>query len=72
MIIQVINKYLLLSDIEKTKPLLCGLDKDHPRLFANLDEEDHVYLYCIACNYKLIPGAELYSNIEKVVRELSE
>lgn len=72
MIIQVFNKYLLLSDIGKTKPLLCGLDNDHPRLFANIDENDNIYLYCLACEYKMIPGIELYSRIEKIVSELSE
>lgn len=71
MIIQVFNKYLLLSDEGKTKPLLCGLDKDHPRLFANIDENDDIYLYCLACDYRMIPGIELYSNIEKVVEGLS-
>lgn len=70
MIIQVINKYLILSDNDITIPIRCGIDNDHPRLFANMDDDDNIYLYCMACEYKLIPGIELYERIVTTLQSL--
>lgn len=68
------SKYYQLSLKNKTIPIKCELDSDHPILVPNLrtDENDNdtIYFYCLACNFKLYPGLELYNNIEFVLEEL--
>jgi len=38
-------------------------------LFANLSNEDGIYLYCLSCEYKKQIGLALYSRMEKEVNE---
>jgi len=72
MIIQVINKYLILSDSNITKPILCGLEPEHGRLYGSMDDKDSISLNCLACNYKMSPGIELYQKIEKILHSLEK
>lgn len=46
------------------------MDNDHPSLVPNLNDDDMIYLYCLACNFKLVPGQELYNNIEFILEEM--
>lgn len=68
------SKYYQYSLNNKVKPIPCGIDEDHPGLVPNLDidnnGEDVIYLYCLACNFKIFPGLELYNNIEFIIEEL--
>ena len=61
----------MLSDSNITKPILCGLDPEHGRLYGSMDSEDCITLFCLACDYKMSPGIELYQNIEKVLSTLN-
>lgn len=68
--IQVINKYLILSDDGITQPILCGMNPDHGRLYGSLDDNDVISLFCLGCDYRMMPGVELYERIEKVLSEI--
>lgn len=68
------KKYYQYSLENKVIAIPCGLDPEHPGLVPNLDIDiegnDIVYLYCLACNFKLYPGLELQNNIEFILEEL--
>ena len=61
MLIQVINEYQFMGSQGKFPPIMCAMDADHPQLACNLDKNDDVYMYCLACSYKLRPGIALYN-----------
>lgn len=56
MIIKIVRKYIELSQLGKTKPLLCEIDNDHGSLVPNVDFDDVCYLYCLACDFKRTLG----------------
>ena len=56
MIIHIVRKYLELSNNNTIPPVLCELDNDHGSLMPNLDENDEVFLYCLACEFKIHLG----------------
>lgn len=68
------SKYYQLSLKNKTTPIRCLIDSEHPPLVPNLDIDaegnDIIYLYCLDCNLKLRPGSEMYNNIEFILEEL--
>ena len=68
------SKYYQYSLKDKVLAIPCGLDSEHPGLVPNLKTDDEgndtIFLYCLACNYKLYPGLELYRNIEFILNEL--
>lgn len=68
------SKYYQYSLENKVKAIACGMDFDHPGLVPNLDVDedgsDIIFLYCLACTYKVYPGLELYRNIELILEEL--
>ena len=72
--IRVFSKYYQYSLKDKVLPIRCGLDPDHPTLVPNLKIDDNgndvIYLYCLACNFMMYPGLELYNNIEFILEEL--
>ena len=68
--IRVFSKYYQLSLENKVLPILCSIDDRDGILVPNLDEDDRVYLYCLACDFKMWPGLELYNNIQFVLEEL--
>lgn len=63
MLIQVINEYQFMASQGKFPAVLCVMDKDHGSLACNIDKNDDVYMYCLACSYKLRPGIALYSSM---------
>lgn len=70
--IRLFSKYYKLSLEDKVIPIQCGIDQFHPVMVPNIDEEDQIYLYCLACNFKIIPGTELYRNITECIDKLNE
>ena len=64
--LQIVSKYIALSEEGLVSKLECPLDQG--LLMPNLDEEDKIYLYCLSCDYKNIMGLEVYDRIKKSVR----
>lgn len=64
------SKYYQYSIKNKVIPLKCQMDSDHPILVPNITDDDKIFLYCLACNFKMYPGLELYNNIEFILEEL--
>lgn len=67
--IQYVSKYITLSEEGLVPRLECPMDQG--LLFSNLDSEDNIFLYCIACNYKKVVGIYLYDKIVKQVERLT-
>lgn len=67
-LIQEINEYQKLAVRGFFKPVGC-MDEDHPPLACNLDENDDVYMYCLACSYKLKPGWNMYETMKERVNQ---
>lgn len=69
------SKYYQLSLKNKTIPIRCKIDSEHPILVPNLDIDDAgkdiIYFYCLDCNFKLYPGLELYNKISLIVDRLN-
>lgn len=68
--IRVFSKYYKLSLENKVLPIRCSIDENDGILVPNLSDDDRVYLYCLACDFKMWPGQELYNNIEFILEEL--
>jgi hypothetical protein len=66
--IQYVSKYLSLSKEGLVPELLCPMDQGS--LLCNLDLEDSIYLYCLACEYKNYIGLEVYENLVKEVNNV--
>jgi len=64
--LQIVSKYIALSEEGLVSKLECPLDQG--LLMPNLDNEDDIFLYCLSCNYKNTMGLEVYDRIEKSVR----
>ena len=64
--LQIVSKYIALSEEGLVSKLECPLDQG--LLMPNLDNNDDIYLYCLSCNYKNTMGLEVYDRIEKAVR----
>ena len=67
--LQIVSKYIALSEEGLVSKLECPLDQG--LLMPNLDNEDDIFLYCLSCNYKNTMGLEVYDRIEKSVRSNS-
>lgn len=65
--IQEAHKYLNLVQLKMAKPILCPVDNEHLPLVSNIDEDDNVYFYCIACNTKLHPGEAMIKHLKLVI-----
>ena len=61
---QVVN-YVKLSEEGLVPEIKCPMDQG--LLYANIDDTDTVFLYCLACEYKKIIGVSLYSQMLKEV-----
>jgi hypothetical protein len=46
--------------------LTCGLP-EHGILYTGLDSEFKFYLYCLECNYKMFPGAQMIEDVINAV-----
>ena len=67
--LQIVSKYIALSEEGLVSKLECPLDQG--LLMPNLDNEDNIFLYCLSCDYKNTMGLEVYDRIEKSVRSNS-
>lgn len=56
MFIQVIRKYLEYTNNNILPPVLCQMDIDHGSLYPNMEHSEDVFLYCLACEYKIHLG----------------
>ena len=43
----------------------CPLDQG--LLFANVNFEDEIFVYCISCDYKKFIGLDLYKAMERII-----
>ncbi|NBU97724.1 MAG: hypothetical protein EBS19_05820 [Spirochaetia bacterium] len=59
------SKYLTLAKEGLVPSMDCPLDQG--LLFANMDINDEIFIYCISCNYKKYIGIKIYKNMEKVL-----
>jgi hypothetical protein len=66
MIINIVKEYLKLSKLNQVEPVLCE-NEEHGTLYANLDKNDKVFLYCLACKYKIKLGIDSLEDIIKSV-----
>lgn len=64
MLIQVLNEYQHLANEGHFPAIKCAMDGEHPILSCNMDKNDDVYMYCLACSYKLKPGSALYFSMK--------
>jgi hypothetical protein len=60
-----VSKYLTLAREGLVPSLDCPLDQG--LLFANIDMEDQIFLYCISCDYKKYIGTQLYNNMKRII-----
>lgn len=65
--IQVVSKYLTLSEEGLVPGLECPVDQG--LLLPNQDFDDNIYLYCLSCSYKNNMGLEVYDRIERAVKQ---
>jgi hypothetical protein len=63
--IQYVSKYIALSEEGLVSKMECPIDQG--LLYPNLDEEDNIYLYCLACDYSRTLGIEAYNKIMRMV-----
>lgn len=68
-LIQVLNEYQHLANLGYFEPIKCAMDEEHPILACNIDKNDDVYMYCLACTYKLKPGMNLYNATKDRIEE---
>jgi hypothetical protein len=67
MLIQVIKEYILLSKDNSVPPFLCEWESEHGLVYPNLDYDDRIYLYCLACDYKNYVGTETYELMKNLI-----
>lgn len=48
--------YQFLAENGFCEPVVCLNDIEHGSVLANVDENDNLYLYCLACTFKMQPG----------------
>ena len=63
--------YQFLSEKGYVEPLTCAIDSEHGQLFGNIDEDEKLYLYCVACEYKLKPGLAFSEIVRRKIKEVS-
>ena len=68
-LIQEINEYQKMASDGLFPPIMC-MDKDHPPLACNIDNNDDVYMYCLACSYKIRPGINMYETMKERVKNV--
>ncbi len=63
--IQYVSKYLALAEEGLVEKIECPLDQGP--VSVNLDYEDNIYIYCLACDYKKIIGISYFNKIKERV-----
>lgn len=72
MTIREFRAYQTLASKGLVPPAVCLDDEDHGYLFAGMNEEEEVYLHCLACRYKIYPGINLSEKIVSAVKEFGD
>lgn len=70
--IQVFSEYYNLAQEGRVKPLSCPQHKnDEPAIFQLIhkEENDNIVLSCLACDYHVVAGLQLYENILSQITE---
>jgi hypothetical protein len=70
--IQIFSEYYNLAQEGRVKPLSCPQHKDdEPVIFplVHKDENEKIVLHCLACNYSVTAGQQLYENILSQITE---
>jgi hypothetical protein len=65
--IRIVNMYRQYADRGFVKPLLCPRDGTHLPLFAKLDDDDEIVLYCLTCDWQADLGSNTYDRLEDAV-----
>lgn len=66
--IQEVHTYQQLAEKGIVAPLQCVVNPDdHIGLVPALLEDNQVYLYCLTCNSKLIPGIDMKNALKKAI-----
>ena len=70
MLIQVFSQHMQLAQEGKITFLRCPM---HPLaeatfLMMHMQENDKIVLQCLACNYKVVAGKQLYENVLSIVQ----
>jgi len=71
--IQVFSEYYNLAQEGRVKPLSCPQHKeDEPAIFPLMhkEENDKIVLQCLACDYHVTAGQQLYENILSKIAEV--
>jgi hypothetical protein len=66
--IQTVSKYIALSEEGLVSKLECPIDQG--LLFANLDQNDNIFLYCLSCEHKIYPGISFFDKIGVEVKNV--
>lgn len=67
------NYYQYLAEGGLVDPIVCFNDVEHGVLYANVGEGDEMYIFCLACDFKLYPGEEFANLVrEKMKRALND
>ena len=67
------REYQELAKNNEAQGLYCNSIKDHGLLYANIQgDEDELFLYCLECDFKLIPGIVTIDLIKSIVKERIE
>jgi len=67
MLIQLVKEYILLSNNKLVPPFLCEWDSEHGSVYPNIDNDDKIFLYCIACDYKNYIGMDTYELMKNLI-----
>lgn len=66
--IQEVHTYQQLAEKDIVMPLRCLVNPDdHVGLTPNIYDDGSVYLYCLTCNSKLIPGLQMIKAIRLAI-----
>jgi hypothetical protein len=66
--IQIVSKYLTLAREGLVPNMDCPLDQG--LLFANIDNDEQIFVYCISCEYKKYIGTKIYDNMKRILENV--
>ena len=68
--IRYVSTYISMSEEGLVEKLLCPVDQ--ASLMPNLDINDEIFLYCLACEYKVTIGSSKYNQIKSKVESVMD
>ena len=69
--VQLFRLYQQLASEGLVESYVCSYEPEHGQLFAGIDDEDNVYIHCLACKTKIFPRDEFFSIISEEVKKHS-